>query len=252
MTANQYLQNILFRERVDTSINSPVRSVIQTIQPIVSQWAGEYLLNIGVSGSFAKGTANNSGTDIDIFISLSSGVTNSLKEIYESLFDKFKNAGYSPKKQNVSLNIRVGGYSVNLAPAKQQPYSTTDHSLYKNQHDTWTKTNVDKHIQYVANSNRLEEIRIIKLWRHQKGISFPSFYLEMASISTLSGKYGDLSNNVWSVFQYLSDNFVEARFVDPANTNNVISDDLTYSEKQLIKKTANAALTASKWNQIVV
>jgi hypothetical protein len=50
----------------------------------------------------------------------------------------------------------------------------------------------------------------------------------------------------------LRDNVTNARFVDPSNTKNIISDDLTVAEKQAIKKAAAAALIAPYWRDIVV
>ncbi|MEZ2142223.1 hypothetical protein AAE026_07925 [Bradyrhizobium sp. DN5] len=43
-----------------------------------------------------------------------------------------------------------------------------------------------------------------------------------------------------------------ARFVDPSNINNIISDDLTVAEKQAIKAAAAAALIAPYWRDIVL
>jgi hypothetical protein len=71
MSADIYLQNILNREAVDTGPYSPVRGVEAMIQPVITEWAGMFVHGIGPSGSFMKGTANRSGTDIDLFISLS-------------------------------------------------------------------------------------------------------------------------------------------------------------------------------------
>jgi hypothetical protein len=39
--------------------------------------------------------------------------------------------------------------------------------------------------------------------------------------------------------------------MDPANTNNVISDDLTAAEKAKVVAAARQALAATDWNQIV-
>jgi hypothetical protein len=39
--------------------------------------------------------------------------------------------------------------------------------------------------------------------------------------------------------------------VDPANSNNIISDDLTQAEKSAIRSAAINALRAANWNQIV-
>src|SRR5690349_16192568 len=98
MTPDQYLYAILQREAVDTSASSPVRGVQAVLQPIVNGWAGSQLRAVHPSGSFAKGTANHSGTDIDLFVSLKSDTTNTLKEIYTTLFNKLKEKGYAPKQ----------------------------------------------------------------------------------------------------------------------------------------------------------
>jgi hypothetical protein len=251
MTADIYLQNVLSREAVDTSTTSQVRGVQAILQPIFNEWAGTQLRAVHPSGSFAKGTANRSGTDIDLFISLKSDTTHTLKEIYTFLFDKMTAKGYSPKQQNVSINVRVGSYDVDLVPAKHQGGNSEDHSLYRRRANTWTQTNVAKHISTVRNAGRISESRILKLWRNQKQLDFPSFYLELTTIDALSGARGALSQNVWTAFQYLRDRFPNARVVDPANTNNVISDDLSAADKAKIATAAGQALKATDWNQIV-
>jgi len=162
--------------------------------------------------------------------------------------------GYSPKRQNVSINVRVGGYDVDLVPARRQEYFSDDHSLYRRRADTWTKTNVQTHINHVVAAGWLSETRIIKLWRDQKGLDFPSFYLELAVIRALApGFYkSGLAADVWKVFQFLSTDFAAAHIQDPANTNNTVSDDLSAAERATIKMAAARALQARNWNEIVV
>lgn len=162
-----------------------------------------------------------------LFISLKNDITNTLKEIYDSLHSTMQANGYTPNQQNVSINVRVGGHDVDLVPAKHQGGAKEDRSLYRRRADTWTQTNVIKHISTVENGGRAAELRVLKLWRDQKGLDLPSFYLEMTAINALSGKWGARSDNVWTVLQYLRDRFPNARVVDPANTNNIISDDLS-------------------------
>ncbi len=252
MSADEYLQRILLRETVDTGPYSPVRSVLTQLDPIIRKWAGDKLLSISPSGSFAKGTANRSGTDIDLFVSLSEQTSESLREIYNKLFNTMTEKGYSPKRQNVSVKVRVSGYDVDLVPGKRQDRWSNDHSLYRRRADTWTKTDVAVHIKKVWQSGRQNEIRIIKLWRDQKGLDFPSFFLELSAIDALSAQLGGaLSKNVWKVFDYLRDSFPTARVVDPANTNNIISDDLTAAEKAKVKAAAARALSAKDWSEIV-
>ena len=263
MTADQYLHGILLREAVDAGPNSPLLGVQTILMPVLRQWAGDNLLGVYPSGSFMKGTAVRSGTDIDLFLSLSENTTETLKEVYNQLFDCLTSAGYSPRRQNVSLNIRVSQYSVDLVPGKRQNALSGDHSLYRRKADTWTKTNVLTHARTVIGAGRANEIRIVKLWRNQKGLDFPSFYLELSVIRALSARplpgllLGNpqltLAQRVIGVFDYLRDSFAAARIADPANSNNIISDDLTAREKAKVSAAAKAArqAAASSWEDIV-
>lgn len=160
MSADAYLTGILQREAVDRSATSPVRNVALTLAPVIQQWSSGYLSSLTPSGSFAKGTANKSGTDIDLFVSLASNTPNPLAEVYNTLFNALNQAGYQPKRQNVSINVRVGGYDVDLVPAKRQNNFSLDHSLYRNKAQTWTKTNVDQHIAVVISAGRISEARL--------------------------------------------------------------------------------------------
>ncbi len=84
------------------------------------------------------------------------------------------------------------------------------------------------------------------------GLDFPSFYLELAVIEALSqsGEIG-LAERVWRVLGYLASDFGRARFVDPANSNNIISDDLATAEKTRIMEAAARARQAKMWEEIV-
>src|SRR5258708_9083880 len=99
MTPDEYLQGILNRETVNTGIFSPVRGVHTVLDPIIREGAGNRLLSMHPSGSFMKGTANKSGTDIDFFISLSEETTETLKEIYDTLLNRMNENGYAPTRQ---------------------------------------------------------------------------------------------------------------------------------------------------------
>jgi len=254
MTGTEYLSRILVRETVNTGPQSPIRGVQAHLMPLIREWADNVLLNVHPSGSFLKGTAILSGTDIDLFISLSEGCTDTLQEVYEKLFRRLAERGYSPKKQNVSINIKVGAYSVDLVPAKRQSSAAADHSLYRRRVGSWTKTNVLIHAAHVIRAGRQSETRVIKLWRNQKNIDFPSFYLELAVIRALDGwspANTSLEGRVQAVFEYLRDSFPDARFVDPANTNNIVSDDLTAAEKKAISSAARTARAEQYWEGVV-
>jgi hypothetical protein len=75
--------------------------------------------------------------------------------------------------------------------------------------------------------------------------------VQLTEIAVLSDARGTLSDNVWAAFEYLQDRFQNARVVDPTNTNNIVSDDLSAADKAKISATAAQARKATDWNQIV-
>jgi hypothetical protein len=114
------------------------------------------------------------------------------------------------------------------------------------------KTNVNVHLQTVSQSGRVDEIRVLKIWRRLHGLDFPSFYLELATIRALEGRLrGRLADNVFAALNYLGARLASDRILDPANTNNVVSDDLTVAEKLKVAAQARASAAKSNWSQIV-
>jgi hypothetical protein len=220
--------------------------------PVTKSWAGDYFVEVKYSGSYAKGTAVRGRTDVDLFISLASDTPHTLRDIYDNLFQYVQRCGYNPRRQDVSIGITYGVMKVDLVPARKHSGHTNDHSLYRRRGDTWTQTNVDTHINLVRNSGRTEEIRALKIWRQLHGVDFPSIYLELSVLDALYRRHtGQPAANTLSALEYLCDRFVAARVVDPANTNNVISDELSYSGKLAVASAARTSLTKTKWEEII-
>lgn len=252
MNADAYISSIIKGYRV---LGDPVSAGGQArkhFSPVIKQWAGPYLLGLKLSGSCAKGTAIKGSSDADLFISLRSTAPGTLGEIYENLYEYICARGYCVRRQNVSIGVEFSGMSVDIIPARKQPGKTSDHSLFKRKTGSWTQTNVQEHVDIVRKSYRLNEIRAMKIWRNLNGLEFPSFYLEMTVLTALSGRHSKrLSNNVWQLLTYLRDDFVGARVLDPANSNNVVSDDLSHKEKSEISTSAALALEQSDWSDII-
>lgn len=233
------------------AVTSAAEGYYTTLEPYLRNWAGAYLSRTFISGSYAKGTAVKGNTDIDFFISLRSNYPN-LIGMYDSLYQYAKNQGWFPRKQNVSLGIQYLGAKIDLVPGRVQEGYQNWHSLYKSKTASWTQTNVDLQINTVRNSSRTKEIRAIKIWRNLHNLEFPSCYLELVVIEAL--KYQSvttLADNVLKALSYISQSITYVRFVDPGNTNNVISDDLTFSQKAALSSAAANSLREPHWEQII-
>ncbi|MBF3882732.1 nucleotidyltransferase [Burkholderia pseudomallei] len=248
--ADSYLAGLLAKYKVGDVCVRAVAS--QIVYPCIAQWAGAYLVEATYSGSIAKGTANSCSTDMDIFISLSAQTPETLKEIFGKLYQAAQGWGWNPRQQNVSIGVTVDGLSVDLVPGRQQAGYKNWHSLYHRRGDIWRQTNVAMHIDTVRQSGRTGEIRLMKLWRHLAGLEFPSFYLELCVLEALRGHpQGQLAANLSLALEWLHANLETRRIMDPANTANCISDDLTLAEKGVIARAAGVARARRYYSDFV-
>lgn len=248
---DEHLRQVLARHRVDTGVYSPVRGVQATLDPVLRRWGGQYIIDIRPSGSFAKGTAVHGGTDIDVFVSLTSTLSDPLQTIYDTLFNALTQAGYAARRQNVSIGISIGGWRVDVTPARRQDQYGNYHSLWSNKTGSWLQTNVNEHCRVVSGSGRLDEIRLIKIWRNGAFLDWPSFYLELFVIDALRGaRVANTQANFVTAMRAVSDSIESRRLIDPANTNNAVSDTLTAQGKATLAQAARNALN-SPWNVVL-
>jgi hypothetical protein len=153
-------------------------------------------------------------------------VTETLEQIYEKLFSLAEAQAWAPRRQDVSIGVRVNGTAADLVPGRVQAGFVNYHSLYRRKKRSWTQTNVSLHVSTVKDSGRVAEIRAIKVWRSLRQLDWPSFYLEMFVIEALKGRArGAVAANVITALSTIGTSLGTWAIDDPANTNNRVSDD---------------------------
>ena len=242
MNADRYVDGVVRKYEVPKGPGTPVYEVGQRLRGLIQRWYSTRLVRVQNSGSFAKGTSIRGGVDLDLFISLRPRTAKSLRTIYNGLYRHADEQGIRPRRQNVSIGVQVDNVKVDLVPARKH-LGTDYHSLYRSRQEGWIKTNVAQHIKIVRGSGRATTIRATKVWRSNRGIRLPSFYLELAVLRALRKKARQgTAMELSLVLEFLSREFVDAKFVDPANEQNIISDDLTARQKREIASHAHASL----------
>jgi hypothetical protein len=185
----------------------------------------KYLESVKLAGSHAKGT-DLRDSDIDLFLSYSPNTPAPLSAIQTSLADHFHG-----QVRNVSVRIAYKGLTVDLVPSQ-------NNFLWQARFNTSLKTDIDKQIRYVRNSGLIDEILALKIWRRRHALRFPSFLMELATIHARP-------NDFRALLHFLATDFPTTRLLDPANSNNVVSDLLTEVEKLRISRRAEMSLGAS-------
>lgn len=252
MTGDQYVESILAKYAVARGSTSPAERLASAVAGPLRSWANQYLNALKYSGSYAKETGVRGVSDVDVCISLKSSTPGTLKDLYNSLYGLAQGKGWSPRAQNVSVGVTLNGTRSDLVPGKVQAGYQNYHSLYLRKRDSWTQTNVSLHVQTVRDSGRLREIRAVKIWRFLRGLDFPSLYLELFTIKALAGRSRTaLADNVLHALRMIGTSLTSTRVEDPANTNNVLSDDLTKQEKERIAGLAAQSAREQYWKNII-
>lgn len=252
MNSSGYLRKIILKNSLTDDERNELRSKVRPLQREVRRWAGEYLDGIRPSGSFEKETAVKDSVDIDLLISIKRTHPDTLKEIYHSLYEVLEQMGMEPRKQNVSIGLVYNGVKVDLVPAKRMPNRIYNHSIYVRKLDSWKKTNIQNHIKVIKESNHKCIVKLLKIWRNQHGIEFPSFLIELVVLNALKEKkIRQIDKRFICVLRYLQEDLINQKIVDPVNANNVVSDTISKLEKNVICRAAESALNADSWEEVV-
>lgn len=252
VTASEYLADILSREVVDHRTAWELDTIAAKIEQLCTAWGGQHILEVIPGGGYEKSMANRSGicTDFVVWIHTHSG--RRIPEVYESMFSTFERLGLKPIRRNVTIALRVGTIAVDILPAKRLSMISDIHEIYSARRAQAITTNLHQHVLDSHEAQRQGEIRILKLWRDQNGLDFPSFYLELATNAALRRRsVGALADNVWTTLGFLERLLVPRAMLDPANAANVVSDELTGAQKRSIALAAASARSGRPWSEIV-
>jgi hypothetical protein len=244
--ADLYLHAVVNRHRASADDGRPSQ-LRRQIEGVLRNWTfGGYLESVTLSGSQAKATALRD-SDVDLFLSLSPDTPGPLTAVHASLADHFRD--YIPRPRNVSLRIRLDGSTVDLVPGRRRA-SSTHHTLWQLRYNTWLQTDIGEQIRHVRCAGLGTETVALKLWRRRHALRFPSFLLELCVIDTLQTRRR-ISESLWKLLEFLAADFPGARLLDPANSNNTVTDLLTVEEKLRIAATADVSLRAGSWAEIL-
>jgi hypothetical protein len=251
LTTEQYAASIVEKYRIVPDTGSASHRAADKVIPVLKQWGKEYLLGITLSGAYAKNTAISLSSHVDILIALNPVPNMEMKGIYWGLVEYLTEHDLRPHTRNVSIQLQSKGLNVDLIPACRDR-ETSGNLLFNKRTGAAVHTDVAQHVHLVANSGRQQEICALKIWRERSGLDFPSLYLELTVLHALAEeRFGQLADNVLAVLRYISTRFEQAVVRDPANSDNIVSNDLSATDKKTVAKAARAALYDENWKKIL-
>lgn len=254
-TVDQYAASVVEKYVVVADTGSPSHRAADELIPLLKAWGKQYLLGITLTGAYAQGTAVSLSSHVDVSIALDAVPGMEMKGIFWSLFEYLSDHDLRPRTRNVGIQVarKIGGKTVlvDLIPACRDRASSGN-VLFNKKSGNEVRTDLAKHVHLITNSGRQQEICALKIWRERQGLDFPSLYLATTVLRALeTERFGQLADNVVAVLRYIAGRFEQVAARDPANSENILSNDLKAADKQAIAKAARDAIYDENWKKIV-
>jgi len=266
MTVNEFLKKLLKSQALTQQMLGDLSSHRAEVEEVLREKFGtEPTIRYG--GSKAKGTMIQEGYDLDVVCYFPRDCDRDIDEIYKDVQKKLSGK-YSVTPKNSALRIQkldtdnaTLDYHIDVVPGRFIDDKKQDTFLYVSHGDVKRiKTNLDTHIKVISQSGCVDIIRVGKLWRARNSINLRTFLLELLIIKCLESYNAkdNLQSSFKKFLEYLRDSISDVRLEDPANTNNVVSDNWSDGERQIISSKAEEALNIvdsdsddpDKWREI--
>jgi hypothetical protein len=236
---NAYLEELLESQRVGPEIEAAVRARRAEIEPILT--ARGWSPRIYYGGSYAKRTMIAAQFDLDLVVYFPRATPQSPRDLYASVEDRLRGAGHHVLRHNVALRLQyTPGWHIDVVPGRALDDSYEYADLWSADRGATRQTSLKRHIELARNGNR-DLIRLLKLWRRRHLAPIPSFALEL--IAARATDFRD-------ALQLLA-NLEHLRLVDPANSNNIVTDDLHPTRKQHTADLAVRSLNETSLDRVI-
>ncbi|MBM7542722.1 SMODS domain-containing nucleotidyltransferase [Amphibacillus cookii] len=244
MTVADYLESLLEEEKIEEKDKEEIKKKRDEVETAIREEFGDKVKTVKYSGSIAKHTAINSSKDLDLAIHFKKESFDTLKEMYNEVFD-FLDENYNVRKQKVSIGLT--DFDVDVVPGRridEEDDSNNDVFLYQSDDESRIKTNIEKHKSHITESGCRNVIKLMKIWKNKWNVKFKSFAMELLVIQALEDSTATGSKDrTKEVLEYIVDNIENINLIDPANSNNNVADVIEYHKKLFMKTTASTCLS---------
>jgi hypothetical protein len=207
-----------------------------------------------MAGSFKKKTMIKRHYDLDMFIIWKPEFIplNKIEDLFYMVRDALNTKWNRIWKKRVGWRIPYENeFHVDVIPSIEDENDSNFSYLYNCYENTTLRTSMQVHMEQIEKYDRRDVIKLLKLWKYRRDVPIKTFLLEvMTHLACYDVTRESLSDQLKAAFEFIAENIVNRTFYDPANSNNIITNNLTHEEKYEIRDKANNALNREYWGQI--
>ena len=252
MINEEYLREILNQQELtDNQILNLENQRDAILQELLEEIGGNP--TIYNAGSYAKGTMIQAGYDLDIVLYWSYNFHLSPQNLFNEVGIVLQRNSRYPRPKKVGWEIPFPGYfHIDVIPGKQILNQQNLAYLYNNEIGGRFRSSVKMQVNHVKKANRQDIIKLMKLWKIRIDVPIKTFILETMIIDACKGLDRSLlEHQLNHAFEYISDNILTIKVLDSANSNNIISNNISQEDKDRIKNLVDDALESNTWRNII-
>jgi hypothetical protein len=245
---SEYLEKLLSAQRVPPEIEAAVRARRAEVEGMLR---GGWSPRVYYGGSFAKKTAIAAQFDLDVVVYFAAETAAGPRELYEAVERRLRAAGHTVLRHNVALRLQyTPGWHVDVVPGRALDESYEYANLWASEREATRRTSLKKHIELARAGDR-EVIRLLKLWRARHVAPVGSFVLELAAARALRDCAGmPLADRFRRALELLA-RLEDVRLVDPANSANVVTNDIDWTRRKEVADMAARSCAETQWERVV-
>lgn len=248
-----YLATVLEQQKVSPDAENRLRRIRDELETVLRPNWKTSAPRFYYGGSFGKRTMIRESFDLDLVVYFPQTNQFTVRDFYEGVEQRLKTQRYVTTRHNVAVRLPYeGGFHVDVVPGRSMDIDFKYANLYSTERDTTKQTSIKIHIDHVRAGGHQDVIKLMKLWRLRHRVPIGSFVLELAIGQALyNSRAASLEDRVLKVLDYLRDSYGSARLVDPANTNNVVSEDISQADKTAVQAAARSSRAQTTWSAII-
>lgn len=252
-TPQQYLESILEKYNLTEGDVANLKARRAHIESVFQSVLRPKIETVYYSGSYAKGTAVKPEFDLDVCLYFKHDSFGNLREMHSAVLQVLKAEYANVVSQTVSIHVDLGGTGIDVVPARSFSDGTGTANLFVTTTGGSLQTNIPLHKDYITKSHARPTIKLMKIWRHLHQIHFKSFALELLVIKALENAPSDasLDAHFQKTLGFAASEATRVRLLDPANSNNVVSDLVADSDKANLQGQAAASYAETSWGRVI-
>lgn len=251
MSSQQYLEHVLATQSLTRKQVEFLHGVRDKVEQALSLLDGAPKFFYG--GSYGRKTMIRKRYDLDIIAYWPPDAEYSVRGIYESVGEQLKKVFEFVYSKTVGWEIPFErGIHVDVIPGRALDANCERVELYRPETSRAVETSLKTHIETIRASGRSDAIRLLKLWREKYQVPFrKSLLLELMVVEGCRDcSTTDLPIQILAALIYIRNSIESVEITDPANSSNLLSDDIPIEDKRIIKHQAQLALNAGGWVEV--